>query len=140
MEVDHGQMDINDYTENVNFLITVEDPTTNASTFEQTDENVHLLNTIEVLINEKAQSTAEFNKLRNVCREREIELDNIRGQLRGALRANEELQMKINDQNKSISQFQDINTELQKRVGQLEAQNEDKKNHLEELQYQINIL
>lgn len=97
------------------------------------------INAIQVLITEKAQLTSELNKYRTTCREKDLEIEELRVQYSNVLRRVEELQQHLKDQQKQSEQHRLQNAELQHKLAQARALNEDHSNHLLELQQQMQL-
>ncbi|KAL7737827.1 hypothetical protein ACLKA6_006209 [Drosophila palustris] len=98
------------------------------------------LQTIQVLIAEKAQLNTELTKSRHVCRERELELEELRtehGQMGQRL---EQLQQRYQEQQRSTEQQRNQIAELQHKLTQATAQTEDQQTHLGELEAQLKQL
>ncbi|KAH8354902.1 hypothetical protein KR093_000754 [Drosophila rubida] len=103
----------------------------------QSDTN---LQTIQVLIAEKAQLNTELTKSRHVCRERELELEELRTEHGQTTQRLEQLQQRYQDQQHSTEQQRQQFAELQLKLQQTCAQTEDQQTHLGELEAQVQQL
>lgn len=104
---------------------------------QQSDTN---LQTIQVLIAEKAQLNTELTKSRHLCRERELELEELRtehGQTRERL---DQMQQHCQELQRNAGQQRNQNAELQHKLAVASAQIEDQKAHLSELEAQVQQL
>ncbi|XP_075165362.1 Golgi matrix protein 130 kD isoform X2 [Haematobia irritans] len=103
----------------------------------QTDGNN--INAIQVLITEKSQLTSELNKYRTTCREKDLELEELRVQHSNVCRRVDDLQQNLKDLQKQAEQHRTHNAELQHKLAQARALNEDQSSHLLELQQQMQL-
>ncbi|KAH8299878.1 hypothetical protein KR044_007198 [Drosophila immigrans] len=103
----------------------------------QSDTN---LQTIQVLIAEKAQLHTELTKSRHVCRERELELEELRTEHGQTTQRLEQLQQRYQEQQRSTEQQRQQFAELQQKLQQTCAQTEDQQTHLSELEAQVQQL
>uniref|UniRef100_A0A1I8PDG3 Golgin subfamily A conserved domain-containing protein n=1 Tax=Stomoxys calcitrans TaxID=35570 RepID=A0A1I8PDG3_STOCA len=110
----------------------------------QIDDSIHSdgnqnINAIQILITEKSQLTSELNKFRTACREKDLELEELRVQYSNVSRRVEDLQQHLKDQQKQAEQQRTHNAELQHKLAQARALNEDQSSHLLELQQQMQL-
>ncbi|KAH8405486.1 hypothetical protein KR215_000799 [Drosophila sulfurigaster] len=103
----------------------------------QNDTN---LQTIQVLIAEKAQLSTELTKSRHVCRERELELEELRTEHGQATQRLEQLQQRYQEQQQSAEQQRQQFSELQHNLQKTCAQTTDQQTHLSELEAQVQQL
>ncbi|XP_060659805.1 golgin subfamily A member 2 [Drosophila nasuta] len=103
----------------------------------QNDTN---LQTIQVLIAEKAQLSTELTKSRHVCRERELELEELRTEHGQATQRLEQLQQRYQEQQQSAEQQRQQFAELQHNLQKTCAQTADQQTHLSELEAQVQQL
>ncbi|XP_034109614.1 golgin subfamily A member 2 [Drosophila albomicans] len=103
----------------------------------QNDTN---LQTIQVLIAEKAQLSTELTKSRHVCRERELELEELRTEHSQATQRLEQLQQRYQEQQQSAEQQRQQFAELQHNLQKTCAQTADQQTHLSELEAQVQQL
>ncbi|XP_058979726.1 golgin subfamily A member 2-like [Musca domestica] len=97
------------------------------------------INAIQVLISEKAQLTSELNRYRTTCREKDLELEELRVQYGNVTRRVDDLQEHLKDTQKQLEQHRMQNAELQHKLAQTRALNEDQSSHLLELQQQMQL-
>ncbi|XP_073847881.1 Golgi matrix protein 130 kD [Musca autumnalis] len=97
------------------------------------------INAIQILISEKAQLTSELNKYRTTCREKDLELEELRVQYSNVTRRVDDLQAHLKDTQKQMEQHRLQNAELQHKLSQTRALNEDQSSHLLELQQQMQL-
>lgn len=98
------------------------------------------LQTIQVLIAEKAQLNTELTKSRHVCRERELELEELRTEHYQMGQRLEQLQQRYLDQQRNTEQQRNEIAELQHKLQQANAQTVDQQTHLGELEGQLKQL
>lgn len=98
------------------------------------------LQTIQVLIAEKAQLNTELTKSRHVGRERELELEELRTEHGQTSQRLEQLQQRYQEQQRSTEQQRDQIAELQHKLTQSTAQTNDQQMHLGELEAQVKQL
>lgn len=111
-----------------------------ASCADQTyNEGTQNINTIQVLITEKSQLTTELNKFKTLCREKDLEIEELRVQHSNATKRVDELEKRLIDVQKQQEQFRLHNAELQHKLAQARAQQEDQSNHITELQQQFSL-
>ncbi|XP_004522929.1 golgin subfamily A member 2 [Ceratitis capitata] len=91
------------------------------------------VNAIQVLISEKAALTSDLNKYRSLSRERELELEELRTQLESALKRQDDLTQRYQTQQQGMELLRKTNAELQHKLAQANAQQEDQAGHLDEL-------
>ncbi|XP_017045092.1 golgin subfamily A member 2 [Drosophila ficusphila] len=95
------------------------------------------LQAIQVIIAEKAQLNAELTKVRLACRERELELEELRTlKDQNQLRL-EQLQQHYQDQQSTSEQQRQQFAQLQAQLQQSQAQIKDQQSHLNELDAQL---
>ncbi|XP_022225267.2 golgin subfamily A member 2 [Drosophila obscura] len=98
------------------------------------------LQAIQVIVAEKAQLNAELTRARLACRERQLELEELRteqGQTRLRL---EQLQQHCHGQQVGVEQQRQHNAQLQHKLAQSQAQIEDQQSHLLEMEAQLKQL
>lgn len=132
-------------TENVNYFATeqqsLEEPLTTKSSTEDEGhmEGLQNINAIQVLITEKAQLTTELNKFRTLCREKDLEMEELRVQHSNASKRVEDLSQRLMDIQKQQEQQRLHNAELQHKLAQARAQQEEYTSHISELKQQYSI-
>ncbi|XP_065367032.1 golgin subfamily A member 2 [Calliphora vicina] len=102
-------------------------------------EGTQNINAIQVLITEKSQLTMEVNKFRTLCREKDLEMEELRVQHNNATKRVEELTQRLLDIQKQQEQQRLHNAELQHKLAQARAVQEDHGNHINELQQQLTM-
>jgi len=95
------------------------------------------LQAIQVIIAEKAQLNAELTKVRLACRERELELEELRTLKDQHQQRLEQLQQHYQDQQSTGEQQRQQFAQLQGQLQQSQAQIKDQKSHLNELEAQL---
>ncbi|EDW61102.1 golgin subfamily A member 2 [Drosophila virilis] len=95
------------------------------------------MQTIQVLIAEKAQLNTELTKCRHVCRERELELEELRTEHGQTTQRLEQMQQHCQEQQRGAEQQRNKNAELQHKIALANAEIEDKNAHLGELEAQL---
>nr|XP_016996738.2 golgin subfamily A member 2 [Drosophila takahashii] len=95
------------------------------------------LQAIQVIIAEKAQLNAELTKVRLACRERELELEELRTVKDQQQSRLEQLQQHYQDQQSTGEQQRQQFTQLQADLQQSQAQIKDQQSHLNELEAQL---
>ncbi|XP_023167270.2 golgin subfamily A member 2 [Drosophila hydei] len=98
------------------------------------------LQAIQVLIAEKAQLNTELTKSRHLCRERELELEELRTEHGQTMERLEQIQQHCQEQQRSTGQQRNQNAELQHKLAVASAQIEDQQAHLSELEAQVQQL
>ncbi|XP_032590268.1 golgin subfamily A member 2 isoform X2 [Drosophila grimshawi] len=98
------------------------------------------LQAIQVLIAEKGQLNTELTKSRHLCRERQLELEELRTEQGQTLQRLEQVQQHCQEQQRSVEQQRNQNAELQHNLALANAQIEDQQTHLGELQAQLGQL
>lgn len=98
------------------------------------------VNAIQVLITEKAALTTDLNKYRTLCRERELEAEELRTQLESTTQRQEELLQHYQVQQQSLEQLRNTNAELQHKLAQSTAKQEDLAGHLDELKRLLDVM
>ncbi|XP_053963314.1 golgin subfamily A member 2 [Anastrepha ludens] len=98
------------------------------------------VNAIQVLIAEKATLTTELNKYRCLCRERELEMEELRTQLKATTRRQDELVQRYQTQQQNLEQFRNLNNELQHELENSKAKQEDQDSHLDELKGLLDVM
>lgn len=98
------------------------------------------VNAIQVLITEKAALTTELNKYRCLCRERELETEELRTQLESTTQRQEELLQRYQVQQQTLEQLRNTNAELQHKLAQANSKQEDQAGHLDELKRLLNVM
>ncbi|XP_017868705.1 PREDICTED: golgin subfamily A member 2 isoform X2 [Drosophila arizonae] len=104
---------------------------------QQNDTN---LQTIQVLIAEKAQLNTELTKSRHLCRERELELEELRTEHGQTMERLDQMQQHCQELQRNAGQQRNQNAELQHKLAVASAQIEDQKAHLSELEAQVQQL
>lgn len=99
----------------------------------------HNINAIQVLITEKSQLTTELNKFRTLCREKDLELEELRVQHNNSSKRVDDLSQRLMDIQKQQEQQRHHNAELQHKLAQARAQSEDQSTHINELQQQLTL-
>ncbi|XP_011180142.1 golgin subfamily A member 2 [Zeugodacus cucurbitae] len=109
---------------------------------ETTTDQIQLqqVNAIQVLIAEKAALTTELNKYRCLCRERELETEELRTQLESTTQRQEELTQRHQVQQQNLEQMRNTNAELQHKLAQAHAKQEDQAGHLDELKRLLDVM
>lgn len=102
-------------------------------------DDKHDINAIQVLIAEKSQLTTELNKFRTLCREKDLELEELRVQHANAARRVDDLTQHVTDFQKHQEQQKLHNAELQHKLAQARAQQEDHSSHINELKQQMSV-
>lgn len=102
-------------------------------------EGLRNINAIQVLITEKAQLTTELNKFRTLCREKDLEMEELRVQYSNASKRVEDLSQRLMDMQKQQEQQRLNNAELQHKLAQARAQQEEYTSHISELKQQFSI-
>lgn len=98
------------------------------------------LQTIQVLIAEKAQLNTELTKSRHLCRERELELEELRTEHGQTMERLDQMQQHCQELQRNAGQQRNQNAELQHKLAVATAQIEDQKAHLSELEAQVQQL
>ncbi|XP_036334443.1 golgin subfamily A member 2 [Rhagoletis pomonella] len=98
------------------------------------------VNAIQVLITEKATLTTELNKYRCLCRERELEAEELRTQLDAITRRQDEVLNRYQTQQQNLEQLRSANAELQNKLAQANAKQEDQSAHLDELKRLLDVM
>ncbi|XP_030375115.1 golgin subfamily A member 2 [Scaptodrosophila lebanonensis] len=98
------------------------------------------LNAIQVLISEKAQLTTELTKSRSACRERELELEELRTEYASSNQRLEQVQQRVLEQQRSHEHLRNQNAELQHKLALAHANIEDQQTHVSELEAQLKQL
>lgn len=117
---------------------TVASPTIREYTTDQMQ--LQNINAIQVLITEKAALTTELNKCRSLCKERELETEELRTQLESTTQRQEELLQHYQVQQQSLEQLRNKNAELQHKLAQATAKQEDQAGHLDELKRLLDVM
>ncbi|KAH8401945.1 hypothetical protein KR009_008798 [Drosophila setifemur] len=95
------------------------------------------LQAIQVIIAEKAQLNGELTRSRVACRERELELEEVRLLREQTQQRLEQLQQHYQEQQSQADQHRQQNAQLHSQVQQSQAQIEDQNSHLRELEAQL---
>ncbi|KAH8252698.1 hypothetical protein KR032_001358 [Drosophila birchii] len=95
------------------------------------------LQAIQVIIAEKAQLNAELTKVRLACRERDLELEELRTVKEQTQQRLEQLQQHCQDQQSSGEQQRQQYGQLEGQLQQSQAQIRDQQSHLHELEAQL---
>ncbi|ALC40473.1 GM130 [Drosophila busckii] len=98
------------------------------------------LQTIQVLIAEKAQLNTDLTKWRHLCRQHELELEEVRTEHSQAGQRVEQLQQHAQELQRSAEQQRNTNAELQHKLALSQAQIEDQRAHLSEVEAQLKQL
>ncbi|XP_067626579.1 golgin subfamily A member 2 [Eurosta solidaginis] len=98
------------------------------------------VNTIQVLINEKATLTAELNKYRSLCRECELESEELRTQLEAMTQRQDDMLQRNQMQKQNLEQMRKSNAELQHKLAQANAKLEDQAAHMDELKRLLDVM
>ncbi|KAH8238724.1 hypothetical protein KR038_008184 [Drosophila bunnanda] len=95
------------------------------------------LQAIQVIIAEKAQLNAELTKVRLACRERDLELEELRTLKEQTQHRLEQMQQHCQDQQTAGEQHRQQYEQLEGKLQQSEAQIRDQQSHLHELEAQL---
>lgn len=95
------------------------------------------LNAIQLLITEKAQLNSELSKFRTACRERDLELEELRTEFTATQRRFEELQQHYLIQQQALEEMRLSNGSLQEQFIASQGKCEDQTSHLTELKLQF---
>lgn len=106
---------------------------------QESSEGSHNINAIQVLITEKSQLTTELNKCRTLCREKDLEMEELRVQHNNAAKRVEDLTQRLMDLQKQQEQQRLHNAELQHKLAQSRAEQEDHSSHIQELKQQLSL-
>ncbi|SPP72751.1 golgin subfamily A member 2 [Drosophila guanche] len=98
------------------------------------------LQAIQVIIAEKALLNAELTRARLGCRERELELEEVRTEHAQTRQRLEQLQQHCQGQQAGVEMQRQHNAQLQHKLAQSQAQIEDQQSHLLEMEAQLKQL
>ncbi|KAH8395367.1 hypothetical protein KR222_003018 [Zaprionus bogoriensis] len=107
------------------------------SVWSHNDQGDSSLKIVRVLIGEKSQLNAELTKCRHVCREREMELEELRTEYNQTNQQLKQTQLRCQEQHHTAEQNGNQITALQRQLEQSQAHIEEQQTHLFELEAQL---
>ncbi|XP_055903800.1 golgin subfamily A member 2 [Eupeodes corollae] len=96
------------------------------------NNNSSSIDTIQILITEKAALSSELNMLRNFCREKELENEELQAQFQLTSKRLQDLQNEFTHERQSMNEFKSKNLTLQVQLEETRSKYDDQAEHLEE--------
>lgn len=90
------------------------------------------IDTIQILITEKAGLSSELNKFRTICREKELENEELQAQFQMTAKRLDELQKEFLQQQRSVEEMKSGHLTLQVQMQNTKSKYDDQAEHLEE--------
>ncbi|XP_055855386.1 golgin subfamily A member 2 [Episyrphus balteatus] len=103
-----------------------------SSTPIQSQNNNSSIDTIQILITEKAALSSELNTLRNICREKELETEELQAQFQLTSKRLQDLQNEFTHERQAMNEFKSKNLTMQVHMEEIRSKYDDQTEHLEE--------
>lgn len=97
------------------------------------------IETIQILISEKAALASELNTLRNNCREKELENEELQAQFQLTSKRLHDLQNEFTHERQAMSEFKSKNLTLQVQLEEARSKFDDQAEYLDETKKQLTI-
>lgn len=107
--------------------------------FQNNTSNGSSIETIQILISEKAALASELNTLRSICREKELENEELQAQFQLTSKRLHDLQNEFTHERQAMSEFKSKNLTLQVQLEEARSKFDDQAEYLDETKKQLTI-